>query len=1189
MKTKKHRTRNVPNPVARAISQYEPPFKKAIISHQEKTTGTPAIKHYTTTENTIKRWRKVSPQYIEKSQPTVRRSKRNASNSSTQSTNSKDAIQEIKTEYVKPDTDLDSMPLQQRLSQNTSQCTSNNSVDLEPPQSNEPVLQSQPISPTKLKVTRQSVKPHIHNTKTSSSAIPIDKVCLKWDSHHTNMQSAFPSLLLKEQYVDATLVSEGKTLKCHRIILSSCSPYFEEVLSGISPLQHPVLFMKDIPFWILKALCDFMYAGEVHILQEHLQDLITAANALKIKGLAMSKDNQEEVKQFVPIEIKQEKDVMPILPIKKEENTMRSTREEKHYKDDIKQDLKQEVRSKRREDRKTKYQSQIIKEALAEDTPRRLMPKLPQKMVQKVCNSKSSVKNVSKASTSRTNREGSKRNEKHKQENVMQKEKEKEKPLKKNEHINDPLDLLEPVYEEIAKEEPPLPPKTSTKNLNPARFKENKGLALKKGIKKTKEETTRKKVKKRRYAEYNQDRDESPSPTFQSRKGTRSRPNVKIPKFFHTSYEDSPKETTDATIVRVPHTDQNDPLIEADMSAIKAEPLDMEESTIEVEDNIVNYITPEMTSHECEEIIGSYDSPIVNIPRAAKRNAANYFKKMGDPVIMDVHTVTESEQSDVSLMNISNETVEIIDVADITSQQSQLEDTMDRTNCDPLSTLSDKTSSIKISNVQTVTEDPNSKKDDFFEATEQELSETVENNSYIQETEEITESLEQLDESSNTFENSMESLHISENEENDIDESIESTSVGMNFKIESVVSQSQDLSEKISDYKGTSSNEHNQVENNYSESIGNTSSEIQENQINLHTDDQCSSHLKDINTKKSGKNILNLKESDDLETVKSHTKESESEFNLRKRENYCGNYNENESIPTNFENKDLTANNQQKINDQSSQMITLSTELLDYQKCVDSDKDSVKRQNSINKQDNAPSKGNIDQDLHKSLASTSAIDNENVLSNDVTTYGPNNINDPKSNISSDDIVQKMNLDSDILTKKINMASTSESGVTISLITNCIEKADIPNTDIILPNVTDSFLNIVRDTQHNNDGKDGQNLLADCNSKNVSDPDEKTLDRFDIPEIADFVNLSASSPLQSNFIEENLLAQSPQTDLALPLDSADNNQLEESLLELEDDVITSNVQPVQDNTEKTLEMIVNDLNESLGTVTENIKE
>jgi hypothetical protein len=67
-----------------------------------------------------------------------------------------------------------------------------------------------------------------------------------------------------------------------QLILSSCSPYFEEILSGISPYQHPVLFMRDIPFWILKSLCDFMYAGEVHIFQNKLEELLTVAEALKV-------------------------------------------------------------------------------------------------------------------------------------------------------------------------------------------------------------------------------------------------------------------------------------------------------------------------------------------------------------------------------------------------------------------------------------------------------------------------------------------------------------------------------------------------------------------------------------------------------------------------------------------------------------------------------------------------------------------------------------------------------------------------------------------------------------------------------------------------------------------------------------------------------------------------------------------
>lgn len=54
--------------------------------------------------------------------------------------------------------------------------------------------------------------------------------------------------------------------------------------------------MRDIPFWILKSLCDFMYAGEVHIFQDKLEELLSVAEALKIKGLAGKSsppDNQD--------------------------------------------------------------------------------------------------------------------------------------------------------------------------------------------------------------------------------------------------------------------------------------------------------------------------------------------------------------------------------------------------------------------------------------------------------------------------------------------------------------------------------------------------------------------------------------------------------------------------------------------------------------------------------------------------------------------------------------------------------------------------------------------------------------------------------------------------------------------------------------------------------------------------------
>lgn len=65
---------------------------------------------------------------------------------------------------------------------------------------------------------------------------------------------------------------------------------------------------------------------------------------------------------------------------------------------------------------------------------------------------------------------------------------------------------------------------------------------------------------------------------------------MKIPKVFDSHYEERLKEATVATIVREPHTDQNDPLIGVDVEEIKAEPVDVDESAIEVEENMVNYI-----------------------------------------------------------------------------------------------------------------------------------------------------------------------------------------------------------------------------------------------------------------------------------------------------------------------------------------------------------------------------------------------------------------------------------------------------------------------------------------------------------------------------------------------------------------------------------------------------------------------
>lgn len=56
--------------------------------------------------------------------------------------------------------------------------------------------------------------PPTQENRTDSDA---EEVCLRWNSHHSNMKVTFPSLLQKEQYVDVTLTAEGKSIKCHRV------------------------------------------------------------------------------------------------------------------------------------------------------------------------------------------------------------------------------------------------------------------------------------------------------------------------------------------------------------------------------------------------------------------------------------------------------------------------------------------------------------------------------------------------------------------------------------------------------------------------------------------------------------------------------------------------------------------------------------------------------------------------------------------------------------------------------------------------------------------------------------------------------------------------------------------------------------------------------------------------------------
>lgn len=111
--------------------------------------------------------------------------------------------------------------------------------------------------------------------------------CVRWNSYQSNLQNAFPKLLTSEHFVDVTLACESEMIKCHKVVLSACSTYFEKLLVQ-NPCQHPIIFMKDMRFLEMQALVDFMYKGEVNVTQDELPSLLRSAEALQIRGLCGS-------------------------------------------------------------------------------------------------------------------------------------------------------------------------------------------------------------------------------------------------------------------------------------------------------------------------------------------------------------------------------------------------------------------------------------------------------------------------------------------------------------------------------------------------------------------------------------------------------------------------------------------------------------------------------------------------------------------------------------------------------------------------------------------------------------------------------------------------------------------------------------------------------------------------------------
>ena len=112
-----------------------------------------------------------------------------------------------------------------------------------------------------------------------------EKLCLKWDDFQENITSAFRNLRGDNEFTDVTLAcDDGWKIEAHKLILSVSSPLFESLLKDQD--NHSLIYLRGIKHENLKVMIDYLYQGEVNVLQENLGAFFAVAEELKLTGLS---------------------------------------------------------------------------------------------------------------------------------------------------------------------------------------------------------------------------------------------------------------------------------------------------------------------------------------------------------------------------------------------------------------------------------------------------------------------------------------------------------------------------------------------------------------------------------------------------------------------------------------------------------------------------------------------------------------------------------------------------------------------------------------------------------------------------------------------------------------------------------------------------------------------------------------
>ena len=117
----------------------------------------------------------------------------------------------------------------------------------------------------------------------------MGKFCIEDSDFGINIKKTFCQLKEDQKLFDVTLVTDdGHHIQAHKIILSAGSIFFSNIFMKSKQQQNPVeliVYMKGIKNAELGYITEFLYNGEISILEENLEHFLETSRDLGIKGL----------------------------------------------------------------------------------------------------------------------------------------------------------------------------------------------------------------------------------------------------------------------------------------------------------------------------------------------------------------------------------------------------------------------------------------------------------------------------------------------------------------------------------------------------------------------------------------------------------------------------------------------------------------------------------------------------------------------------------------------------------------------------------------------------------------------------------------------------------------------------------------------------------------------------------------